>query len=54
MKRPVIDDELEEMIQDYANRNCNGNFTEAVSILTRSALFFDSIDLAAKVNKGKE
>ena len=48
MKRPIIEDDLSEMIQDFANKNTNGNFTEAVSILIRSALF------ATKVLAGKE
>ena len=38
MKRPIIEDDLAEMVQQYANHNTDGNFTEAVSILIRSAL----------------
>ena len=38
MKRPIIEDELEDLVQKFANHNTNGNFTEAVSILIRSAL----------------
>lgn len=38
MKRPIIDSTLEASIQDYANKNHNGNFTEAVNSLIRSGL----------------
>ena len=39
MKRPIIDDDLSEMVQHFANHETNGNFTEAVDTLCRSALF---------------
>lgn len=38
IKRPIIDPELAKEVQDYANHNFNGNFTEAVDALLRIAL----------------
>ena len=43
MKRPIIEDDLAEMVQKFANNNTDGNFTEAVSILIRSALLASKI-----------
>jgi hypothetical protein len=43
MKRPIIEDELEDMVQRFANHTTDGNFTEAVSILIRSALLANKI-----------
>lgn len=43
MKRPIIEDELEDMVQQFANHNTDGNFTEAVSILIRSALLANKL-----------
>ena len=43
MKRPIIEDELEDLVQKFANHNTDGNFTEAVSILIRSALLANKI-----------
>ena len=43
MKRPIIDYELECLVQEFANHNANGNFTEAVSILIRAALLANKI-----------
>ena len=43
MKRPIIEEDLEKLVQKFANQNTNGNFTEAVSILIRSALLFNQI-----------
>jgi hypothetical protein len=38
MKRPVIDKDLEKLIQEYANANTDGNFTKAVDELIRGSL----------------
>ena len=51
MKRPIIEDDLAVMIQDYANKNTDGNFTEAVSILVRSALLANKM-MSRKAKKG--
>lgn len=42
-KRPLIDEALHRPIQDYANRYFDGNFTQAVDMLVRSALLADSL-----------
>ena len=51
MKRPIIEDDLAEMVQKYANQNTDGNFTEAVSILVRSALLANKM-MSRKAKKG--
>lgn len=38
IKRPIIDPELAKEVQEYANRNFNGNFTESVDALIRSSI----------------
>ena len=43
MKRPIIEFELETMVQEFANNHTDGNFTEAVSILIRAALLADKM-----------
>ena len=46
MKRPIIEDDLAKRVQDYANKNCDGNFTQAVSeiLLGARALVADDIE----------
>lgn len=38
-----IDDGLRKQIQDYANENCDGNFTKAVDILLRGSLLVEQM-----------
>lgn len=38
MKRPLIDSDLEDAIQLFANKHFNGNFTKAVNYLVRDNL----------------
>ena len=37
-KRPIIVIELQEQVQQYANKNLDGNFTRAIDELLRKAL----------------
>jgi len=37
MKRPIIEDDLAKRVQAYANKNCDGNFTQAVTEILLSA-----------------
>ena len=56
MKKHIeIDDDLVDMIQDYANRNTNGNFTKGLDILCRGALLSDEFNfvLGKKDNRDK-
>lgn len=38
MKRTKIDSDLEQKIQDFANKHFDGNFTKAVNYLLRCAI----------------
>ena len=38
MKRPLIDQDLEEAIQLFANKHFNGNFTKAVNYLVKECI----------------
>ena len=48
MKRPVIDESLESKIQEYANKNHNGNFTEAVNAIIEKSIADKKIEESKK------
>lgn len=48
MKRPVIEEKLESSVQDYANKNHNGNFTEAVNAILESVVVKIKIEESKK------
>lgn len=51
MKKLIEFKDLDEAVQDYANKHCEGNFNLAVRVLIRRALeLFKEPDLRSKEN----